>query len=108
MDNGNREPEYLTIVLCFVLALFGGTARELAKTEENFKWRRFFSNLVTSGFCGLLIGLFAPDFEHKNWILICAGIAGFGGTQFLEFCTEVLKSAIRNSLNVKDDSKHND
>lgn len=90
----SHEPEYLTMFMCFILALLGGTARELSKQEECFNWRRFLSNIFVSGFCGLLIGLFATDFEHKNWLMFLAGVSGTAGVAFLDFCWEVLKSVL--------------
>ncbi len=89
-----HEPEYLTLMMCFILALLGGTARELSKQEECFSWRRFLSNIFVSSFCGILIGLFAPDFDHKNWVMAAAGIAGTAGVSFLDFCWDVLQSII--------------
>lgn len=96
MESQNREPEYLTIFLCFILALLGGTAKELSKIDSEFKWRNFLSNLFISGFCGIMVGLFAPDFEHKNWIMAAAGIAGVSGIAFLNFCEEILRNIIQN------------
>lgn len=101
MDSGNRNPEYLTIFLCFILALLGGTAKELSKLEDAFQWRRFFANVFVSGFCGIIIGLFAPDFEHKNWIMACAGLSGVAGISFLDFCSDVLKMMIKRAANVE-------
>lgn len=100
MDNGTREPEYLTLFLCFILALLGGTAKELSKMEECFEWRRFFSNVFVSGFCGILIGLFSPEFEHKNLIMFAAGISGVCGIAFLDFCVDVLKTIITKSVDI--------
>lgn len=100
IENGSKEPEFFTIFLCFILALLGGTARELSKANEKFEWKRFFSNIFISGFCGLMVGLAAPDFEHKNWIMIIAGISGTAGTQFLDFCFEVLKAALSKTINI--------
>lgn len=115
MDNGTREPEYLTLFLCFILALLGGTAKELSKMEECFEWRRFFANVFISGFAGIIIGLFAPDFQNKNWLMAAAGIAGVAGISFLDFCIDVLKTVLTKSVAIelehmekkkKGDSKH--
>lgn len=109
IDNGNREPEYLTLFLCFLLALLGGTAKELSKLDEGFTWRTFFANVFISGFAGILVGLFAPDFEHKNWIMAAAGISGVLGISFLSFCGDILKLIITNLANIitKGDSSGN-
>jgi hypothetical protein len=109
MNNQIKEPEYLTICLCFVLALLGGTAKELSRVEECFEWRRFLSNVFISGFCGILIGLFAPDFEHKNWIMAAAGVSGVAGIAFLNFCWELFKSVlsylVNQHIDIKDKKK---
>ena len=111
-EPNNHYPEVLTVFLCFILALLGGTAKELSKKEEEFEWRRFFKNIFVSGFCGIIIGLLAPDFEHKNWIMAASGIAGLSGVAFLDFCVEVLKTIIIKTANVenytKKYDKHND
>ena len=90
-DMGNANPEYMTMFFCVILALLGGTARELSKEDERFEWKRFFSRIFTSAFSGVLIGLFAPDFEHKNWIMALAGVAGLAGPLFTEECIKILK-----------------
>ena len=99
IENGNRDPEYLTLFLCFILAVLGGTAKELSKIDECFTWKKFGSNVFIAGFCGIMIGLFAPDFEHKNWIMCAAGISGVMGIAFLNFCEEILKEVISNIAN---------
>lgn len=104
-NNGAKYPEVLTVFLCFILALLGGTAKELSKKEEEFEWRRFSKNVFISGFCGIIIGLFAPDFEHKNWIMACAGISGVAGIAFLDFCFEVFKTIIHKAVDVTDKSE---
>lgn len=100
-NEDDRYSEVLTVFLCFILALLGGTAKELSKLEEQFTFRRFVKNVFVSGFCGILIGLVAPDFEHKNWIMIGAGVAGYSGTVFLDFCFEVMKSVIEKFTNIQ-------
>lgn len=99
IENGDRNPEYLTLFLCFILAILGGTAKELSKIDECFTWKKFGANVFIAGFCGLMIGLFAPDFEHKNWIMCAAGISGVMGIAFLNFCEEILKDIIQNIAN---------
>lgn len=101
MDNGTREPEYLTLFLCFILALLGGTAKELSKMEECFEWRRFFANVFISGFCGILIGLLAPDFQSKHYIMFCAGLAGCMGLSFLDFCIDVFKTVVKKTVDIE-------
>lgn len=99
IENGDRNPEYLTLFLCFILAILGGTAKELSKIDECFTWKKFGANVFIAGFCGIMIGLFAPDFEHKNWIMCAAGISGVMGIAFLNFCEEILKDIISNIAN---------
>ena len=91
MDNQSHEPEILVVISCFVIALFGGIARELSNFETVFSKRRFFSNIIVSGFAGLLVGLAAPEFEHKNIVMICAGISGTMGVSVLNYCGDLLK-----------------
>lgn len=98
-EDSSKYSEILTIFLCFILALLGGTAKELAKVEDTFSWQKFFRNVFVAGFSGLIISLFAPDFEHKNWVIAFSGIAGFSGTVFLDFAFEVLKETIRKLAN---------
>jgi hypothetical protein len=100
-EQGAKYPEVLTVFLCFILALLGGTAKELSKSEEAFTWRNFLKNIFVSGFCGIIVGLFAPDFDHKNWIMVCAGISGVAGIQFLDFCTEILKTVIKKTIDAE-------
>ena len=90
-DVGDTNPEDMTMFFCVILALLGGTARELSQENEKFEWKRFLSRIFTSAFSGVLIGLFAPDFEHKNWIMAFAGIAGLAGPLFTEECIKILK-----------------
>lgn len=97
-SNDSKYPEILTVFLCFILALLGGVAKELSKAEEEFEWRRFFKNVFIAGFCGIIIGLFAPDFDHKNWIMACAGISGVAGIAFLDFCFDVFKTIIHKAI----------
>ena len=97
-SNDSKYPEILTVFLCFILALLGGVAKELSKAEEEFEWRRFFKNVFIAGFCGIIIGLFAPDFEHKNWIMACAGISGVAGIAFLDFCFDVFKTIVHKAI----------
>ena len=66
IENGNRDPEYLTLFLCFILAVLGGTAKELSKIDECFTWKKFESNIFIADLFVIIIGLFAPDYEHKN------------------------------------------
>lgn len=105
IENSNRDPEYLTIFLCAILAILGGTAKELSKFDTAFDIRRFFSNIFISGFSGLLIGLFAPDFEHKNWVMFAAGISGVAGIAFLDYCFDILKLVIRQAVKVNENKK---
>lgn len=104
-ENNSKYPEILTVFLCFILALLGGTARELSRAEEQFEWHRFFKNVFIAGFCGIMVGLFAPNFEHKNWIMFCAGISGVAGINFLDFCFEVFKVVIRKAVDVEHEKK---
>lgn len=99
-ETNNHYPEVLTVFLCFILALLGGIAKELSKQEEEFAWCRFFKNIFVASFCGIIIGLFSVDFEHKNWILAAAAISGLAGISFLDFCVEVLKTVIAKSVAV--------
>lgn len=99
-SNDSKYPEILTVFLCFILALLGGVAKELSKAEEEFAWHRFFKNIFVASFCGIIIGLFSVDFEHKNWILAAAAISGLAGISFLDFCVEVLKTVIAKSVAV--------
>lgn len=99
IENGDRNPEYLTLFLCFILAILGGTAKELSKIDECFTWKKFGANVFIAGFCGIMIGLFAPDFEHKNWIMCAAGISGVMGIAFLNFCEQLLKDLITTIVN---------
>lgn len=94
MDTNPHEPEYLTVFMCFVLAMLGGTAKELSNFEASFNAKRFFSNIFVAGFSGLLVGLLAPDFEHKNWIMFVSGLSGVLGISFLDYCGEILKTLI--------------
>lgn len=105
IENNSRDPEYLTIFLCFLLAILGGTAKELSKFDTAFNWRRFLSNVFISGFCGIMVGLFAPDFEHKNWLMAAAGISGTAGIAFLDYCYEILKAIVKNLANHIDNNK---
>lgn len=91
MDNQSHEPEILIAIACFCVALFGGVARELSNFESVFNKRRFFSNILVSGFCGLLVGLAAPEFEHKNLVMIAAGISGTMGISVINYCGDLLK-----------------
>lgn len=101
MDNNDTKySEVLVVFLCFILALLGGTAKELSKLEEQFIWRRFFANVFIAGIAGLFVGLLAPDFEHKNWIMFASGLAGWSGISFMNFCADVLKTVITKSVKV--------
>ena len=95
MDNQSHEPEILVVVSCFVIALFGGIARELSNFETVFNKRRFLSNIVVSGFAGLLVGLAAPEFEHKNLVMVAAGVSGTLGCSILNYCGDLLKVILR-------------
>lgn len=103
-ENSTKYPEVLTVFLCFILALLGGTAKELSKREEEFEWKRALKNIFVSSFCGIIIGLFAPDFDNKHWIMACAGISGVAGIAFLDFCFEVFKTIVLKAV----DGKRND
>ena len=95
MFDNSKHSEFLTVVFCFILALLGGTVKELSKDDEQFCLKVFAKNVFISGFCGIIIGLFAPDFEHKNWIMAAAGISGVAGIAFLDFCVDILQFIIK-------------
>lgn len=94
-NNTGHEPEYLVIFMASIIAMFGGVVKELSNFETCFNARRFFSNVVISGFCGLLVGLAAPEFEHKNLVMIAAGISGTMGISIVNYIADLSKVIIR-------------
>lgn len=94
LDNNNtgHEPEYLAIFMCTILAALGGVARELSNFDTCFNLRRFLSNIFVAGFAGCLVGLAAPEFEHKNIVMICAGISGLMGCAIIDYLTAIFKA----------------
>ena len=93
-NNTGHEPEYLAIFMCAILSCLGGIARELSNFESCFNLKRFISTLVTASFSGIIIGLFLPDFEHKNWVLACAGVSGVVGVSILDYFTGIFKAIL--------------
>lgn len=93
-NNTGHEPEYLAIFMCAILSCLGGIARELSNFESCFNLKRFISTLVTASFSGIIIGLFLPDFEHKNWVLACAGVSGVVGVSILDYFTSIFKAIL--------------
>lgn len=94
IENNNHEPEYLALLMAMTIAMFGGIAKELANFETCFNVKRFISNIIISGFAGLLVGLTAPEFEHKNFVMIAAGISGTMGISIVNYCGELLKGIL--------------
>jgi len=93
-NNTGHEPEYLAIFMCAILAALGGIARELSNFEACFNLRRFLSNIFISSFSGIIIGLFLPDFDHKNWVLAAAGCAGLCGCAIVDYLVAIFKTII--------------
>jgi len=94
-NNTGHEPEYLAIFMACIIAMFGGVCKELSNFESCFNARRFFSNVAISGFCGLLVGLAAPEFEHKNLVMIAAGISGTMGISIVNYVADLSKVIIK-------------
>ena len=94
-NNTGHEPEYLAIFMCTILACLGGIVKELSNFESCFNVRRFFSNVLISGFCGLLVGLAAPEFEHKNLVMIAAGISGTMGISLVNYIADISRVVIK-------------
>ena len=115
LENNNHEPELLAVLAAVVIAMFGGAARELSNFETCFDKKRFFSNVIVSGFAGLLVGLAAPEFEHKNIVFIFAGISGTLGISIINYAGELVKailkhmasSAIGHQIEIKDKDDNN-
>lgn len=95
LEENNREPEFLAIVMAITIAMFGGVARELSHFDTCFNVKKFISNIVVSGFAGCLVGLAAPEFEHKNIVMIVAGISGTMGISIVNYCGEILKAVLK-------------
>lgn len=95
LENNNHEPELFAVLTAIVIAMFGGAAKELASFETCFNKKRFFSNIIVSGFAGLLVGLAAPEFEHKNFVMIAAGISGTLGISILNYVGELFKAVLK-------------
>ena len=93
-NNTGHEPEYLLIFMCIIISCLGGIAKELSNFESCFNARRFFSNVFISGFCGLLVGLAAPEFEHKNLIMIAGGISGTMGISLVNYLGELFRALL--------------
>ena len=94
-NNTGHEPEYLAIFMCALLGCMGGIVKELSNFESCFNARRFFSTLITAAFSGIIIGLFIPDFEHKNWVLAMSGISGVVGVSILDYFTSIFKVVLQ-------------
>lgn len=94
-NNTGHEPEYLVIFMASIIAMLGGICKELSNFESCFNVKRFFSNVLISGFCGLLVGLAAPEFEHKNLVMICAGISGTMGISIINYVADLSKVIIK-------------
>ena len=95
LENNNHEPELFAVLTAIIIAMFGGAAKELANFETCFNKKRFFSNIIISGFAGLLVGLAAPEFEHKNFVMIAAGISGTLGISILNYAGELFKAILK-------------
>lgn len=93
LDNNStgHEPEYLAIFMAIIIAMFGGIAKELSNFETCFNTRRFLSNILVSGFAGCLVGLAAPEFEHKNLVMIAAGVSGTMGISIVNYVADIFK-----------------
>ena len=94
-NNTGHEPEYLVMFMACIIAMFGGICKELSNFESCFNVRRFFSNVLISGFCGLLVGLAAPEFEHKNLVMIAAGISGTMGISLVNYIADISRVVIK-------------
>lgn len=114
-ENNNHEPELLAVLMCILISCAGGVARELANFETSFNVKRFISTLATASFSGMIIGLFLPDFEHKNWILALSGMSGVVGVSILDYFAIIFKaivqhlasSAIGQQIEIKDKDTKN-
>ncbi len=95
LENNNHEPELFAVLTAIIIAMFGGAAKELANFETCFNKKRFISNIIVSGFAGLLVGLAAPEFEHKNFVMIAAGVSGTLGISIINYCGEILKAILK-------------
>lgn len=112
-NNTGHEPEYLAIFMCAILSCLGGIARELSNFESCFNLKRFISTMVTASFSGIVIGLFLPDFDHKNWVLAASAMSGVIGVSILDYFSEIFKailmhvasSAIGHEIKVKERAK---
>ena len=94
IEETNHEPELLAIIMCMLISCAGGVARELANFETKFNAKRFVSTLTTAAFSGMIIGLFLPDFEHKNWVLAASGMAGVVGVSILDYFAAIFKAIL--------------
>lgn len=99
-NNTGHEPEYLLIFLAFIIATCGGVIKEISNFESCFNKRRFFSNLIVSGFAGLLVGLFCQDFEHKTIILCLSGISGTVGVSLVNYLGDLLLVILHHTASV--------
>lgn len=95
LENNNHEPELLAVLMCVLISCAGGIARELANFETCFNVKRFIGTLATASFSGMIIGLFLPDFEHKNWILALSGMSGVVGVSILDYFAAIFKVVIQ-------------
>ena len=113
LDETNHEPELLAVIMCMLISCAGGVARELSNFETHFSVKRFVSTLTTAAFSGMIIGLFLPDFEHKNWVLAVSGMSGVVGVSILDYFATVFKaimlhvasSAVGHQIEIKDKVK---
>ena len=99
-NNTGHEPEYLAIFMCIILAALGSIAKELSNFESCFNKKRFFSNIIVSGFAGLIVGLFCGDFEHKTLVLACAGISGTIGASVVNYLGDLLLVILHHTASV--------
>ena len=90
-----HEPEYLVMFMACIIAMFGGICKELSNFESCFNVGRFFSNVLISCFCGLLVGLAAPEFEHNNLVMIAAGISGTMGISLVNYIADISRVVIK-------------
>lgn len=93
-NTNGHEPEYLAIFMCAILSCLGGIARELSNFESCFNLKRFISTMTTASFSGIVIGLFLPDFEHKNWVLAVSAMSGVVGVSILDYFSEIFKAIL--------------
>ena len=94
-NNTGHEPEYLLIMFSGIIAMMGGVAKELSNFESCFNLRRFLSNVFISFFSGVILSLFLNDFEHKNLVMIAAGISGTMGISLVNYIADISRVVIK-------------